>query len=388
MKKNLFFNGFMAATMLLVLGSCSMMTEDRSDCPTGLYVNFVYDYNIDRSDMFKDHVGGVRLYVYDESDNLVLVRETSGSPLLTYGYNIHINENELPSVNGARYRLKAVAMQKDIAETQNTPGAKYRISPLDRGSQRNALNIVLDHDAEGNVSASAPLDTLWHTLITMNAVSENQPTRTSYHLNSDDTSSNNGVEYFTVKSGVPTYATVSLIRDTKHLHVSLRKLDNTTGILVVGKINHEDYEVKITGANSYLNYENNICFNPQTGVKEELTYRPYAQWTSVLDEDGNQSYAHYDIMFNRILFKSSAESDGSVLHIINRRTGNVVASMPLAPALAEGRKAYEIHSYIPQEYLDREHDYHLDFYMLNGEWYGSVCIDVLSWSIRLQNVSF
>ena len=39
--------------------SCDMMKEDRDDCPTGLYVNFVYDYNIQRADMFKDHVGSV-----------------------------------------------------------------------------------------------------------------------------------------------------------------------------------------------------------------------------------------------------------------------------------------------------------------------------------------
>ena len=32
----------------VMLSSCSMMKEDLSDCPTGLYVNFVYDYNTQR----------------------------------------------------------------------------------------------------------------------------------------------------------------------------------------------------------------------------------------------------------------------------------------------------------------------------------------------------
>ena len=79
----------------MALSSCDMMTEDLSDCPTGLYVNFVYDYNIQRADMFKDHVGGLTLYVYDESDRLVAQRTVSGSELSRYGFNIHFTEDEL-----------------------------------------------------------------------------------------------------------------------------------------------------------------------------------------------------------------------------------------------------------------------------------------------------
>ena len=56
-----------AAGLTLAVASCSMMEEDRSDCPTGLYVRFVYDYNMQRADMFKDHVGYVVVYVYDET---------------------------------------------------------------------------------------------------------------------------------------------------------------------------------------------------------------------------------------------------------------------------------------------------------------------------------
>lgn len=73
--------------------SCDMMKEDRDDCPTGLYVNFVYDYNIQRADMFKDHVGSVTLYVFDESDKLVAQRTVNGSELSVYGYNIHFTED-------------------------------------------------------------------------------------------------------------------------------------------------------------------------------------------------------------------------------------------------------------------------------------------------------
>ena len=77
----------------MIVTSCSMMDTDRSDCPEGLYVNFVYDYNIQRADMFKDHVGYVTVYVFDESDNLVIKRSVGNygdnCPLRTYGYQMH-----------------------------------------------------------------------------------------------------------------------------------------------------------------------------------------------------------------------------------------------------------------------------------------------------------
>ncbi|MCI5451463.1 FimB/Mfa2 family fimbrial subunit, partial [bacterium] len=78
------------AYMSISLHSCSMMEEDRSDCPTGLYVRFVYDYNTQRADMFKDHVGYVKVYVFDETGRKVAeksIANTSASlPLSQYGY--------------------------------------------------------------------------------------------------------------------------------------------------------------------------------------------------------------------------------------------------------------------------------------------------------------
>ena len=47
--------------------SCDMMHDETDDCPTGLYLSFKYDYNLQRADMFNDHVGAVSVYVFDET---------------------------------------------------------------------------------------------------------------------------------------------------------------------------------------------------------------------------------------------------------------------------------------------------------------------------------
>lgn len=59
-----------AALSTPVFTSCDMMTEDRDDCPMGLYLNFKYDYNLERADMFNDHVGAVDVYVFDETASM------------------------------------------------------------------------------------------------------------------------------------------------------------------------------------------------------------------------------------------------------------------------------------------------------------------------------
>jgi hypothetical protein len=51
--------------------------------------------------------------------------------------------------------------------------------------------------------------------------------------------------------------------------------------------------------------------------------------------------------------------------------------------------AFEINNYQPQEYLDREYDYRLEFFLRGDRWeYVSLWVDVLSWEKRIQYVEF
>ena len=136
--RNIYHKSVLLMTAALALGSCNMMKEDLGDCPTGLYVNFVYDYNIQRADMFKDHVGGLTLYVFDESDRIAAQRTVSGSELKRYGYNIHFSESELAPDH--QYRLLAVAMQKEWGYASQTTGYKPEIS-----DSRQSLKVTLAH---------------------------------------------------------------------------------------------------------------------------------------------------------------------------------------------------------------------------------------------------
>lgn len=373
----IFHKGVMLLMAAVLMNSCSMMTEDLSGCPTGLYVNFVYDYNIQRADIFKDHVGGLMLYVFDESDRIVAQRTVSGSELSKYGYYIHFTEGELAPNH--LYRLIAVAMQNDWTTASVTTGYKPTV-----GDKRQSFNVSLTHQPGlpyGAVSNVAPLDTLWHTLTTLKAEAENLPATTRYSLSAEGIVSTNGTDQVSVIRGEPTYVTVSLIRDTNHLNISLREIDTPE------EVKDEDYEVFIIDANTDVDYTNNIVV-----PGDSVIYRPYAQWTTVIE--GTETIAtdysaHYDLMFNRLIYNTTT-NDNAVLCIINKKKGETVAMLNLPYILCTGRMAYEIYAYSPQEYLDREYDYRLELFLKNGKWaqgaFISVCVDVLSWAKRIQYI--
>ena len=66
-----------------MLSSCDMMTEDEDITNCGLFVTFKYDYNLQRADMFGDHVGGVTLYVFDSEGRFVRTYENNNIPTIS-----------------------------------------------------------------------------------------------------------------------------------------------------------------------------------------------------------------------------------------------------------------------------------------------------------------
>ncbi|MCR5159157.1 MAG: FimB/Mfa2 family fimbrial subunit [Prevotella sp.] len=401
----------LAALCAVALSSCDMMTEDLDDCPTGLYVTFVYDYNIQRADMFKDHVGGLTLYVYDESDRMVASKTLAGSQLSHYGSYIHFTEQELAPDHS--YRLMAVAFQSDVL---STTGAKYRLSGNNIGDQRNQFFVTLDHSTtrlQANhyyVSNAAPLDTLWHTLTTVVSPAEAQPlevnpasltpAKCEYSWQRDGTITSNGQETVSLVCGEPTYATVALIRDTKHLNITLRSIDNEKA--EDNMVEDKDYTVEIIDNNSQLD-----CRNDLSNPADTLSYTPYQQWTTSFigtDQVATESAAHYDLMFNRLVYKNASVTDdqyaildeadiakarNAVLLIRKQDKGEIIFGMNLPYILSSGR-TYQERYYHYQEYLDREYDYRLQFILKGGrvediELYLGTEVHIIPWAIRRQN---
>ena len=334
------------------LSCCTLMHDDLPDCPSGLDVRFVYDYNTERADMFHDQVGGVSVYIFDSDGALVEYRDESNSkesaPLKSHDYAMHFN---LPEGN---YHIVAFAQQNDYMKSlQSENSTKFRRTVIEKGDNISQLKVRLDRTETGHVdNGGKTLDTLWV---------------------------GNSATTVTVKPYSLSTETISLVRDTKHLTIGLHQLDN--GL----ETDIDDYEIEITDRNGIINYDNTLL------PDEEIKYTPYAKWNSTFsDVDGNplEVTARAALSFARIVYYPVSENEkNAVLSIRNVRTGVQVATINLPAMLGQGRGAFETRYYTLQEYLDREHDYHLDFFIKGDRWsYAELSIGILQWTKRIHNV--
>lgn len=346
-----------ACCLLLAFGlsSCTdLIFDSQEGCERGVYINFKYDYNLQRADMFADHVGEVTVYVFDEQGNYVTsqteANEEGYGPLKEKGYAMFLN---LPA---GKYQFVALAQQRKYADLMKEDGAKFIRSEMDANSRMEDLKITLSHQADAGGMhyidhQNLPLDTLWHAM------------------------SDNMVD---VVQGHYTYHTLSLVRNTKYISVTLRDIDSPE------QMDISDYELYIVGANVKLNHDN----SSDPTVKALCT--PYATWNTYDPETESRSdvgaMGHADFMTSRI-FSHERISEDEVLVVKNKTTGKTVVEVNLPELLSRLSNYDEMHRYTKQEFLDRGYDYDLSFFLSGGSWaYANVSIGVLGWSKRIQHV--
>ena len=352
------------STLILnaLLTGCSLWHDDLPECPSGADVEFVYDYNVQRADMFNAHVGSVTVHVFDAAGHHVMSREECNrpgdTPLRDHGYRMHL---DLPP---GEYKLIAHAHQRGTQELANRPGAKFRHTAMRQGDAMESLKSTLDRNATGEVEhREVSLDTLWHGMTATNLV---------------------------VRDMQPASARISLVRNTNDIHITLRQLDSPADI------HASDFEATITDRNGTLGHDNSVL------PDDEITYTPWATWTSEFPSDDDtsdspvkrgeteveQRTAHLQFSVSRLIWRPANESP-AMLTIRNRNTGAIVAKINLPDCLAMGRNAFETQNYSRQEFLDREYNYRLDFFLRGDKWvYAYLGISILGWDYRFQPVDF
>lgn len=347
------------ALVSLVLTGCEAIKDHLQPCPTGLYVHFRYDYNVERADMFADQCGSVTLYVYGADSALLrqVTVENVGSSRPLSDKDFAICLQDLPA---GEYHFVALAHQRSLPEIMSHAGAKYRRTTLYEGDEMRMLSVSLDREERVDptspypVSTIAPLDTLWHGM----------SARAFYYEGTREQ-----------------HDTICLVRDTKMLTISLHQLADSLRT----KVRIEDYDIFIVDRNRCLGYDNSVL------PDDDVVYRPFVGWnTGSIDASGNplDSTAHASLTFNRLMTYGDASRD-AILCIRYIPQDIVVATIDLPSILCQGRNYINYTRYQPQEYLDRQHDYYLDFFLLNGEWkYVDLHIGILSWSCRIQNINF
>lgn len=322
-----------AAALCLALSSCDDYIYDyEGDCSVTYRLEFRYDKNMKWADAFSQEVRSVRLYAFDTDGELVWQKSESGGALSNDGYAMRL---DLPA---GSYRLLAwcgLDNASRAAESFSVPEAvigETRIEEL-----RCRMNRL--HDETGAYS-SEHLSPLFHGMIDVNLpASEDKAEITD---------------------------TMNLTKDTNHIRIILQHLSGE-------KVDVGDFNFRIEEENGLMDYDNSLM------ADEMITYRPYSTSSATADE--SVSVAVADIAIARLT------EDRKTYLTIDTEDGELVAKIPLTDYALILKDGYE-HEMTDQDYLDRQDEYALTFFLdQNNKWINTSII-INSWRVVLNDMAF
>jgi len=344
-----------AVTICCAMTSCDNTIYDaEGDCTVTYRLAFRYDRNMKWADAFAHEVKSVNLYAFDKGGTLVWQQSERGDALKANGYTMLL---ELPAGD---YRLVAwcgLENEGEFTETFSVPEARVGETRIEELQCR----LNREHDADGAYS-DRNLYPLFHG---MRDVS----------LPADD----NGGDY--------TY-TMELTKDTNHVRIILQQLSGEP-------VNEKDYTFRIEEENGLMNFNNNLL------ADENITYKPYNVTSGIAglgidDYPVSNPSAKEAKQSRTVTSVSVAIADLSIARLMeDRKTmltiettdGQNVARIPLTDYALLLKDGYG-NKIGDQEYLDRQDEYALTFFLdKDRSWIGTSII-INSWRVVLNDVNF
>ena len=320
--------GLASLILAMVFNSCNTIWSGEEDCPQGLNLRFVYDYNMEYADAFNSQVHCVSVLVFDENGNYVTTVEEIGEALKDEDYRMKL---ELEPGN---YTL--VAYGGYACEDRS-----FNITPFvtKSASHINELYAEMEH----------------------NDFVSNDEKHDFFH----------GILNFSVEDNKMAEEKVFLVKNTNNIRIVLQQMNGET-------ITPEEFTFTITDDNSYMNVENAVI------PKGLVTYQPWAsgQMSVGTAEDGETpiTAAYAEFSTSRLtvgtapkLVIRSVEKDED---IINIPLNNYLL-------LLKSDRYSEMGA---QEFLDRESVWTMLFLLdSNNRWINTHII-VNGWIVRLNHV--
>ena len=338
-----------------LFASCdSTIYEDLPACETRHAVRFVWDTNMLSADAFRGNVHSVAIYGFDKDDKLAFVLEESGDALAMQGYTLAI---DVPNLEPGDYTLVAWC-GLDNSYDQTTRSESFIVSDAEIGiTTRQDLLCRMERDvhADGTHHSAEQLYDLYHG--------------TAYGVTIYD---KEDLEH----QGDHVYQ-VNLTKDTNNVRILLQQMNKDVDV--------NDFSFRIEDANGMLGSDNSLQED------EVINYEPFHTDSGVAGTidgatraDGaieGLGVAIADLKMSRLMARQK-----SVLTITNS-DGSRVLQIPMTD-YALLAKPFEADGFTDQEYLDRQDNYRLMFFLdSQGQWTSSRIV-INSWTIYNQNTDF
>lgn len=335
------------ATSLLTLSSCDNIIFDKEvDCDVVYRLKFRYDMNMKFADAFHHEVKSVSLYAFDQEGKLVWQTTDAGEHLSQEGYSI-----TLPLPPG-QYSLMAWC-GLDNGESFTVPG-------ISEDDLREGLHCRLNrvyHDEDGAISKD-DLHPLFHGVLDVDLPEQD-------------------------RAGEYTYV-MRLTKDTNVFRIVLQHLSGKD-------INADDFTFKIEDENGWLNHDNSLRED------EPLTYHAWDKYSGSAGVDINDptnpdpesraitsvKVAVAEITTSRLMMSDGINKAKPMLVIRKAEDGDLVARIPVIDyaLLVKGNYNRPMED---QEYLDRQDEYNMTFFLDDSSHWLATTIIINSWRVVLN----
>ena len=315
----------------------SIVYEGEGDCPVHYRIGFKYDKNMKFADAFSHEVSSVALYVFDLSGVLVFQGTESGAQLADdYTMSIEVRPGE--------YELLAWCGLGD-GESFTVPQAKIGVTTKDElvckmnGVAMNGCRVVQDD-----------LSPLFHGFAKVTLAD-----KPGVHVN-----------------------TISLTKNTNVVRVILQQLSGED-------VEPDLFSFEIQDRNGLMAYDNSIL---DDGL---VIYKPWNLSTGNADINAEirndvqtRASSTVGVVVAEMTTGRLVEENAPVLVVRNQKKGEVVLAIPLVDYALLVKGHYN-RNMSDQDYLDRQDEYNLTFFLdESGRWISSSVV-VNSWRVVLNN---
>lgn len=324
----------------MMLTACDgVIYDDEGDCSVTYRVKFRYDHNLKFADAFAHEVKSVTLYVIDDNGSIVWQRTESGEALQAEDYAMTVD------IEPGTYDLMAWCSGSETGQESFT---------IPDSNVKTGLTCTLnrERDDDGSACVRDGLNHLYYGRLEAQTFGETE--------------------------GIYTY-TVPLIKDTNSVRVVLQHLSGLP-------VDKDKFTFAITDDNGSMDWDNSLL--PDETIKYYAWHTE--QGEAEIGEPAGQGRAVSGIG-SRSTF-SAAIAELTVARLIKGRqprltitndSGETIFSYPLID-LALMVKGYDNRDMDDQEYLDRQDEYNMVFFLDEGDRWLSAYIYINSWKIVLQ----
>ena len=315
------------------LASCNVLTEEDQDC--ALYVRFKYDMNMNFADAFQNAVNSVTLYAFKDRV-LAYQRTEEGELLKQNGYRMRIDE--IPYREKHKYDYITWAGEPD--------NESFTIPVLTVGKSTKE-DLFCQLNRAGNGVVSDDLEDLFHGMT-------------------------NGQDYSrSASSAAGDEVVIPLTKNTNNIRIVLQHLSGKP--VDVNKLNFT-----ITDKNGLMNYDNMLL------GEDVITYKAWhkAQGSAGIGEQQEGVITEVNLALADLTVARLMADEEPILVVTNDEE-EMVIHIPLVDyALLYKRLRYE--DMPDQEFLDRQDEYNMTFFLDENYRWINQFIYINSWKLVLQ----